>query len=78
MPEKGREQEPSLTVTQELVGYAIPKSKRRKKNPQEKMLHNRQGTFTQPSGQPSGKQGALALTEKWGRINTAHCADATG
>lgn len=34
---------------------------------QEIMLHNCQGTFTQPTGQPSGKQGTLVLTEKRGR-----------
>ncbi len=33
---------------------------------QEMMLHNGRGTFTQPNGQPSGKQGTPALTEERG------------
>lgn len=46
---------------------------------QEIMLHNCQGTFTQPTGQPSGKQGTLVLTEKRGRKKKKrYCVDVWG
>lgn len=44
---------------------------------QEMMLHNCHGTFMQPTGQPSGKQGTLALTEKKGE-KIKDCVDLLG
>lgn len=64
MLQKGREKGPSLTGTQDPVGYASSRCKggEKKTSRKKKKLHNQEGTFTQPAGQPSGRQGALAMT----------------
>lgn len=45
-----------------MVTGRLCNSNEREATTQEMTLHNRRGTFTQPTGRPSGKQGTLTVT----------------
>lgn len=55
-------EEKGTLVDWHTVAGRLCNSNEREATTQEMMLHNCRGTFTQPTGQPSGKQGTLTVT----------------